>query len=237
MTRLLHIGTAGWSIPRQVADRFPAEGTGLERYAARFDAAELNTSFYRPHRRLTYERWAASVPAEFRFAVKLPKAITHVARLADCAGELARFADEVAGLGDKRGPVLVQLPPKLAFDAKIATDFFKLAAEKLGGPIVCEPRHPDWFMPEADRLLAEHRIARVAADPAPVPRAALPGGCRELVYLRLHGSPRAYWSGYDTGALKGWALRLPADRETWVIFDNTAGGRAAEDALAFQALA
>lgn len=236
MTRLIRIGTAGWSIPRQVADRFPVEGSGLQRYAARFDAAEINTSFYRPHRRATWERWAASVPADFRFAVKLPKTITHVARLVDCAGELSRFADEVAGLGEKRGPVLVQLPPKLAFDAEAAASFFARAAGMLGGPIVCEPRHASWFEPEADRLLAEHRIARVAADPAPAPPAATPGGWPGLAYFRLHGSPRPYWSGYEPDALETWAGCVTPPTESWVIFDNTASGRAAQDALAFRAL-
>lgn len=234
MATTIHIGTAGWSIPRHVADRFPAEGSGLERYGARLNAAEINTSFYRPHRRTTYERWAASVPADFRFAVKLPKAISHVARLVDCEAALARFADEIGGLGDKRGPVLVQLPPKLAFDAAVAGSFFTLAIKTLGGPIVCEPRHPSWFEPDADQLLAGHRVARVAADPAPIPLAAQPGGWAGLAYFRLHGSPRPYWSGYEYDALAEWAAKLPPATETWVIFDNTASGRAAEDALAFQ---
>jgi uncharacterized protein YecE (DUF72 family) len=236
MTGSIRIGTAGWSIPRQIADAFPAEGTGLERYAARFDAAEINTSFYRPHRRATYERWAASVPADFRFAVKLPKAVTHVGKLVDCAPELSRFAGEIAGLGEKRGPVLVQLPPKLEFDAGIAAAFFALATATLGGAIVCEPRHPSWFEPTADNLLAEHLIARVAADPARVPAAAMPGGWHGLVYVRLHGSPRMYWSGYEAEALGRWAASLPRDVPAWVIFDNTGSGRAAADALAFQPL-
>jgi len=230
---MIRIGTAGWSIPRAVAERFPADGTGLERYAARFDAAEINTSFYRPHRRATYERWAASVPAGFRFAVKLPKAITHTARLVDSAPLLARFAEETAGLGEKRGPALVQLPPSLAFDAATAGDFFTLANAIVGGPIVCEPRHPSWFDAKAEALLARLRIARVAADPAPVAAAAVPGGWRGLAYTRLHGSPRIYWSGYDADALRALAARPATATDHWVIFDNTASGRAAEDALAF----
>lgn len=232
----VRIGTAGWSIPRQIADRFPAEGSGLARYAARFDAVEINSSFHRPHRRATYERWAASVPADFRFAVKLPRAITHAARLADCAALLTQFADETAGLGEKRGPVLVQLPPSLAFEAGLARRFFALAGDVLGGAIVCEPRHPSWFEPGADALLAEHRVARVAADPARIPAAALPGGWAGLVYVRLHGSPRPYWSGYEPDALADWAARMTRPADSWVIFDNTASGRAAGDALGFRAL-
>lgn len=237
MIQHIRIGTAGWSIPRAVADEFPASGAALERYAARFGAAEINSSFHRPHRRATYERWAASVPEDFRFAVKLPKAITHEARLVGCEALLARFAEEIAGLGAKRGPVLTQLPPKLAFDAHAARDFFAQATRMLGGPIVCEPRHASWFEPEADVLLIEHRIARVAADPARVPEAATPGGWPGLTYVRLHGSPRVYWSGYDDEALRHWwgvVAALPGER--WIIFDNTASGRAAEDALALGGL-
>jgi hypothetical protein len=80
-TAAVRIGTAGWSIPTEHAAPFPALGSHLERYAAVFDAVEINSSFYRPHRPATYERWAASVPEGFRFAVKVPKAITHERRL------------------------------------------------------------------------------------------------------------------------------------------------------------
>src|SRR3954465_6896167 len=110
------VGTAGWSIPTAAADRFPAEGSSLERYAAVFDAVEINSSFHRPHRRATYERWAQSVPADFRFSVKLPRTITHDAALAGCEALLNRFADEVSGLGDKLGALLVQLPPTSALE-------------------------------------------------------------------------------------------------------------------------
>lgn len=234
------IGTAGWAIPRGVADRFPVEGATLERYAARFDAAEINSSFHRSHRPATWDRWRDSVPPDFRFAVKLPKTITHGQRLTDCADLLARFAEEVAPLGDRRGPVLVQLPPSLAFNPDIARPFFDEASARLGGAIVCEPRHASWFEPDADALLAELGIARVAADPARVPGAEQPGGARGTAYFRLHGSPRPYWSGYDQAALLLWAERAREAagqaQEVWIIFDNTAGGQAAGDALRFQAL-
>ena len=88
----VRVGTAGWSIPAGTRDRFPATGTLLERYAQRLSVAEINTSFYRPHRRTTYEKWAASVPADFRFSVKLPKAITHKRKLLHCSDLIERFA-------------------------------------------------------------------------------------------------------------------------------------------------
>ena len=226
------VGTAGWSIPQAVADRFPAEGTGLERYAAVFDAVEINSSFYRPHRRATYERWAASVSANFRFAVKLPKTITHERRLADCDDLLAAFAEGVSGLGDKSGPILVQLPPSLIFDAARADAFFPALAEVLPGAIACEPRHASWFTADADALLDGHRVARVAADPAKVPEAAEPGGWPGLTYRRFHGSPRIYYSPYGPERVAEHAASAKTvSGEVWTIYDNTASGAATEDAL------
>lgn len=237
MSEKVRVGTAGWALPAPVRDAFPAAPSNLARYAGRFDAVEINSCFHRPHRRATYERWAASVPDGFRFAVKLPKAITHGLKLRDCEAEIARFAGEVGGLDAKRGPVLVQLPPSLAFDAALAAAFFTGLGATLDGLIVCEPRHPSWFEADADALLTAHRIARVAADPAPVPAAAAAGGWRELAYFRLHGSPSIYRSGYESEARAVWAERIrplaEAGIPVWAIFDNTTSGRATPDALAF----
>ena len=229
-----HIGTAGWSIPKQVSDAFPDEGTHLQRYAARFDAAEINSSFHRPHKRATYARWAASVPEGFRFAVKIPKTITHRHKLAECRELLETFAGQVAGLGEKRGPLLVQLPPSLAWPGDVAERFFDQLAAIAGGQVVIEPRHASWYVPEIDALLAARRIARVVADP-PVPAAASePGGWRGLTYYRLHGAPRTYWSSYTAEQIAAHAARLQG--ESWTIFDNTASGAAAGNAIELQAL-
>ena len=229
-----HIGTAGWSIPRQVSDAFPGEGTHLQRYAARFDVAEINSSFHRPHRRATYERWAASVPDGFRFAVKIPKTITHQAKLVECGALLAVFAEQVAGLREKRGPLLVQLPPSFAWPGDVAERFLDQLDGALGGQMVIEPRHPSWYAPEIDALLSARRIARVAADP-PVPAdASEPGGWPRLRYYRLHGSPRTYWSSYTPEQIAGHAARLLG--ESWTIYDNTASGAAAGNAVELQAV-
>ncbi|MDB5683662.1 MAG: hypothetical protein JWM75_1360 [Sphingomonas bacterium] len=229
------IGVAGWSIPGPVADQLPGPGTHLERYAGRFNAAEINSSFHRPHRPATYARWAQSVPPDFRFAVKLPKTITHGLRLIDAGALIERFADEVAGLGDRRGPILVQLPPSLAFVPDVAATFFDLIDTVLGAPIVCEPRHPSWFEADADALLLAHRVARVAADPAKVPAAAVPGGWPAIAYFRLHGSPQIYRSAYGAEAVAAHAATVKAlaagGAETWTIYDNTASGAAMADGL------
>jgi uncharacterized protein YecE (DUF72 family) len=231
------IGTAGWAIPRAVADAFPAEGSALQRYAGCFDAAEINSTFYRPHRPTTYARWADATPAGFHFAVKLPRTITHEAGLVDAMGRVAAFRAEVAHLGDKLGPLLVQLPPKLAYDPAVAEAFFRGLRELWPGAVACEPRHPSWFEGGADGLLAAHRIARVAADPPRHPAAFTPGGWRGLAYWRLHGSPQMYRSPYDDAALRALADAVRSDPvETWVIFDNTTSGAAAADALRLRAM-
>jgi uncharacterized protein YecE (DUF72 family) len=232
------IGTAGWSIPRAVAERFVGEGTHLQRYARVLPCCEINSSFYRPHAAATYARWAASTPDEFRFAVKVPRAITHEGRLRRAREPLARFLEETDGLGRKRGPLLVQLPPSHAFDLRVVRGFFTLARALYGGPLACEPRHASWFSPRATRTLVEFDVARVAADPACVPEAARPGGSPALWYVRLHGSPRMYWSPYDASALDALLTdlrRAPAQTDVWCLFDNTASGAALENALDLQA--
>ncbi len=231
----LRLGTAGWTIPRAVADSFPGEGPHLSRYARVFAGSEINSSFHRPHRTSTYARWAASVPPGFAFAVKLPKTITHAAKLVECDDLLAAFFAESAGLGPALGVVLVQLPPSLAFDPAVADAFFTALRARTTVPVACEPRHPSWFARDADALLVEHGVARVAADPAVVPEAAIPGGYQGLAYWRLHGSPAMYRSSYADGRLEPLATALAASaavRPTWCIFDNTASQAAAGDALA-----
>ena len=230
----IRIGCAGWSIPRQHAGVFPGEGSTLERYARVFACVEINSSFYRPHRPTTWRRWAASVPADFRFAAKMPKAISHQCRLQACDGLVAAFLDQVAELGDRLGWLLLQLPPSLVFDATVAVPFFERLRERHDGPLACEPRHPSWFRADVDRALRELGISRVAADPARVPRAAVPGGDRSRVYVRLHGSPRMYYDAYAPDVLERWARRLQRAPQAWCIFDNTTLGHATGDALMLQ---
>lgn len=232
---MIRVGCAGWAVPAAHAARFPAVGSHLARYAAVLPAVEINSSFYRPHRPATYAKWAAAVPADFRFAVKVPRAATHERRLVDAGDVLERFLGEVTQLGDRLGPLLVQLPPSLRFDAAVAEAFFAdLRGRFVGGVVVVEPRHRSWFEPAATQLITAHRVARVAADPAVVPTAAVPGGWDGLVYYRLHGSPKVYYSAYDAAYLDALSEKLTAAArraETWCVFDNTADGWAASNAL------
>lgn len=229
---MIRVGTAGWSIPAPLRDRFPPAETLLHRYAQVFGAVEINSSFYRPHRPATYARWGASTPAAFRFAVKAPKTVTHERRLIDVAAPLDRFLDETAALETRRGPVLIQLPPSLALDARVADAFLALLRGRYDGDAVLEPRHASWFTAEADAVLTRYGVARVAADPALSDAAARPGGWSGLQYWRLHGSPQIYASAYGLARLDALAARLSGP--AWVVFDNTQFGAAAADALLLQ---
>lgn len=234
----VRIGCAGWSIPRGSAASFPGEGSHLRRYAARLNAVEVNATFYRLPRQQTLARWAGEVPEGFRFACKAPRQITHAARLAHPNG-MSAFLQAVEALGSKLAVLLIQLPPSLEFDSGVAAMFFSWLRTRWSGGVACEPRHPSWFGSEAERQLQEWRVARVAADPAPVPAGAEPGAWPGLVYYRLHGSPRRYYSSYHSSRLQALAERLAAHAaraEVWCVFDNTAAGAATANALELQAL-
>lgn len=233
----VRVGTAGWSIPTQYASEFPRAGMHLERYAQRLGAVEINSSFYRPHLPRTYQRWAAMVPDNFRFSVKMPKEITHAQQLVAVAQPLTRFLSEAGVLGPKLGPLLVQLPPSLAYKGETAEAFFRQLRSTFDGLVACEPRHATWFTDEVETLLSHFRVARVAADPACAPRAAAPGGWPGLVYHRLHGSPKVYYSAYKTEYIADLGARIAAvtaSAEVWCIFDNTARGEATNNACSLQ---
>jgi uncharacterized protein YecE (DUF72 family) len=228
-----YVGTAGWSISSSFAEFFPGIGSQLERYASRLNAVEVNSSFSKSHRRQTFERWANAVAPDFRFSVKVSKAITHDAGLVDCGLQLEHFAGEVAGLGGKLAVLLFQMPPKQVFDEKVAACFFEQARSLLQTNFAIEPRHASWFTEEADAFLTELRIARVAADPVRHGDGE-PGGWDGMRYYRLHGAPRTYYSDYDDAALAEIGRRLDDMHgiPAWCIFDNTAAGAALGNAVA-----
>ena len=229
-----NVGTAGWTVPPAVRQHFAEGQSILARYASRFDTVEINSSFYRPHRRQTYARWAESVPERFTFAVKAPRQVTHDHRLIDTRPLITAFLDEVDGLGPKLGPVLIQLPPSLVFDDQVVGRFLATWRELFDGLSVCEPRHPSWLSDTATRRLAEARVERVVADPPLGPPPAKTAGSGGCAYYRLHGSPEMYASAYGIDRLDPLAKCLAQSaltRPTWCIFDNTKFGAATTDAL------
>ena len=233
MTANIRVGTAGWSIPRAATFRFDPAGTQLERYSRSLRCAEINSSFHRPHAAATYAKWRDSTPVDFRFAVKMPRTITHELKLQEARAPFVTFMDQTDGLAEKRGPILVQLPPSLSFDASVVTPFLDVVRKLYNGPMVCEPRHATWFSPAVASRLDRYGISRVAADPPPVPEATVPAGWPRLAYFRLHGSPRKYWSRYDANDIATLAMTvrsIATAAEVWCVFDNTASGAAIENA-------
>lgn len=228
------IGCAGWALSANVAALFPGQGTHLERYAQIFSSVEINSSFHRSHQSKTYARWAASVPEGFRFSVKMPRRISHELKLREAHEAVRQFCAEVAPLGEKLGCLLLQLPPSLELDIATARNFFSQLRNSTNAKIVCEPRHRSWFSEQATQIMRDAGVSCVWADPAPV-ASVKPVSTSGMLYIRLHGSPRIYYSTYETRFLDEVLARLidtvSVDTEVWCIFDNTAAGEAVPNAL------
>jgi len=233
---MIYLGCAGWSLPKERAPAFPEAGSHLERYAARLGAVEINSSFYRPHRPQTYARWAASTPEDFRFSVKVPKAITHEMRLQGCETALDSFLAQCGELGEKLGCLLVQLPPSLGFDEAVVRRFFEALRCRFDKSVVVEPRHETWR--SAQQLLIDYQVGQVGASPSRFELDGQPSGWSGIAYWRLHGVPVVYRSAYTDQYLRELAAQLKRahDQGTipWCIFDNTASGAAVGDALSMR---
>jgi uncharacterized protein YecE (DUF72 family) len=219
----------------------PAGGSHLERYGRSFPVAEIDSSFYRHHKKETYARWAHSVGRSFRFSVKIPRELTHEGRLVcEKNAALDRFLAEVAGLGRKLGVLLAQLPPGLPFERTDTMRFFRRLRRGVPDTValVCEPRHASWGTPDVQLLLDKLGVSRAAVDPPRWGSDSSPGGYGGLAYFRLHGSPRIYYSDYEPARLADLALQLKQasqkSNQVWCIFDNTAHGHAIGNALSLQ---
>ncbi len=169
------IGTAGWGLPRAEQTHFPGNGSPLQRYAARFSVAEVNSSFHRSHRPTTWTRWHDSVPQSFRFSVKVPKTITHTHSLKDADELVAEFLSQASLLRSKLRCLLVQLAPSLAFDRIVAGSFFGKLRELTPAPIACEPRHASWFEAGPGRVVQELSNRAGRAGPGARARGSGPG--------------------------------------------------------------
>lgn len=165
----------------------------------------------------------------------MPRSITHERALRGTSREVKEFFCSIESLHTKLGAVLIQLPPRLEFQARHAKAFFRSVPQLAGAVLACEPRHASWFTEAADTLLARFNVARVAADPPRVPEAGAPGGSVDHAYFRWHGSPRVYYSSYSRARLEDFAAQVTKQRgtNTWCIFDNTARHAAWADARSF----
>lgn len=218
------VGTSGWSYDGWRGRFYPRDlrkRDWLGHYAQSFRTVELNASFYHLPKDTVVGDWAAHTPADFLFAVKAWRAITHYRRLADCADHLKVFYERIAPLGPKAGPVLFQLPPRFGVDLPRLRDF--LALLPAGRRHAFEFRDPSWHDEAVYALLAERNAAFCPFEmgPSQAPRVAT----ADFVYVRLHGHRRRYRGDYSHAALRDWADWLhgqkEAGRDVHVYFDNT----------------
>lgn len=233
----LIIGTAGWAIPAQNRRSFPRAGSNLEKYATKLNGVEINSSFWREHRRSTYERWRDSVAEDFRFSVKLSREFTHFGRLKGSKAAFKKWFANVDGLGSKLGVLLIQTPGKLGFSKAQSARFFANLRSHYDGPVALEARNQEWASKAAESVLRRFQISRVIADPQKIEAGEL---FQHVAYFRLHGSPVIYKSKYTPRVLRDWAARVNRARkngfEVWCIFDNTGMSHALSNALSVKRL-
>jgi len=233
---VLSIGTSGWQY-RDWRGRFYPDGLPqrlwLEHYAAHFSVVEVNNAFYRLPERSTFERWRERTPDGFRFAVKMSRYLTHVKRLREPAEPVARFLDRAQGLGDKLGPVLLQLPPTMKADLAALDETLKQFPGRVR--VAVEPRHKTWFTDECRDLLRTHGAALCWADRLGRPVTPL-WVTADFGYLRMHEGRAHPRPRYGKSALRTWERRLHGVPEGFAFFNNDPGGAAVTDADAMIAL-
>lgn len=250
---MIRVGISGWSYPEWRGGFYPKglPPRGALAFASRrFATIEVNATFYGQQTPDRFERWHDATPPDFVFAVKGARRITHFSRLADGAAGLASFLAGPLRLRDKLGPVLWQLPSRLALDMTVIDRFLAalprdtVAAARLAGiaPLAERPlrhaievRHESFGTPEFLDLLRRHDVALVVADGLDLPQFAESTG--SFSYIRLHGTGPRYRGSYDEPALKRWAERIRAwaddgPRDVFVYFNNTMKGEAPVDAAA-----
>jgi uncharacterized protein YecE (DUF72 family) len=218
------VGTSGWSYDGWRGPFYPRtlrRTDWLAQYAETFKSVEINASFYHLPKLAVLEGWAAHTPADFLFAVKAWRAITHYRRLAGCADHLRVFYERLAALGSKAGPVLFQMPPRFGVDLPRLAEF--LAQLPPGRRHAFEFRDPSWHDDAVYALLARHNAAFCVYElgKARSPRVVT----ADFVYVRLHGRGARYRGNYGAAALRGWAewlaRAMAEERDAYVYFDNT----------------
>jgi uncharacterized protein YecE (DUF72 family) len=228
------VGTSGWVYDDWRGDFYPRDlpqRRWLEHYAAEFGTVEVNNAFYRLPRRETFEGWRDTLPHGFVVAVKASRFLTHIKRLTDPAEPVARLLGAATGLGDKLGPVLLQLPPTLRADAGRLDAC--LAEFPRDVRVAVEPRHDSWWTDEIRRVLERRHAALAWADRGSRPVTPL-WQTTSWGYLRLHEGGATPWPSYGRTALESWADRLRAFDDAYAYFNNDQHGAAPRDAATFR---
>jgi uncharacterized protein YecE (DUF72 family) len=229
-----YIGTSGWHYKHWVGTFYPPKTPAskmLAYYYERFDTVELNNTFYRLPKLGALETWRESTPANFHFAAKGSRFITHMKKLKDPEPALARYFEAIDVLEPKLGPILFQLPPHWTVDEERFAYFLKALPRH--HRYAFEFRDGSWDKPVIYELLAQYAAAYCIFDLAgyqsPLHVSA------DLVYIRLHGPGGKYQGSYSDEALKVWADRVrhwqSENRNVYIYFDNDQAGYAAFNAL------
>lgn len=199
------IGTCGWQYDHWRGRFYPADlptPGWLRFYADHFDAVEVDRTFYSLPAATVYESWRESVPAGFVFTLKFSRFATHFKHLRDAPATIARFLDGARRLGERLGPVLVQLPPRWRRDVPRLRSFLRAAPADVRWAL--EFRHPDWLTAEVFELLHRHGAALCIHDLIDRhPRVVT----ADWTYLRFHGGSQPD-GGYPHQALVAWARRI-----------------------------
>jgi uncharacterized protein YecE (DUF72 family) len=207
----------------------------LASYAERFAGVEINATHYRLQARSTFERWRAAVPAGFVFAVKANRYLTHVRLLHEPLEPIRTERDRAAGLGPALGAVLWQLPARLARDDTRLEGFLETLEREWPTRHAVEFRHRGWFVTDVAARLRAHGVANCISHAGAWPM--WEAVTADLVYVRLHGSPRTYVSEYGETGLRPWVERaerwLGQGLDVQVWFDDDEGGAAPRDAALF----
>ncbi|MEU6866635.1 DUF72 domain-containing protein [Streptomyces sp. NPDC046876] len=234
------VGTSGWQYRDWAGVLYPAgrpQRLWLEEYAGQFATVESNNAFYRLPSPETFAAWRERTPQGFVMAVKASRFLTHIKRLREPAEPVARLMGHAAALGDRLGPVLLQLPPTLRADPQ-ALDAC-LACFPPGTRVAVEPRHPSWWHPDVQAVLTARAAALCWADRGSRPVTPL-WRTADWGYVRFHEGRAQPWPRYGPRALRTWAARIadtwPEGADVFAYFNNDPGGAAVHDARAFRAL-
>jgi uncharacterized protein YecE (DUF72 family) len=229
----VRIGCSGWSYQhwRDVVYEGAPPSRWLELYAARFDTVEVNATFYRLPTVRAVEGWARQTPDGFLFAVKASRYLTHIRRLRDLGEGIERFLERIRPLAvaGKLGPMLWQLPETFHRDDDRLEQALALLPP---GRHTFEFRHPSWFHPDVERLLATHGVALAIGDSPdrPFQRHTLTAS---WTYVRFHFGRRGREGNYAQSELEEWAARIRAWRrraEVFAYFNNDWRGFAVANA-------
>jgi uncharacterized protein YecE (DUF72 family) len=229
----VRIGCSGWNYKhwreRVYPKGYPAS-RWLEYYATLFDTVEVNTTFYRLPKRDAVARWVEQTPPDFLFTVKMSRYVTHLKRLTDVEGGVARFYERIEPLtrSPKFGPVLWQLPPNFKRDDdRLATALDALPA----GRHCFEFREPSWYVDEVYELLRAYDAALVIPDSPKYPFRTLELTA-DWTFVRFHHGSRGRRGNYSETELEEWARRIEAwrrDVDVYAYFNNDWEGFAVEN--------